>query len=165
MKNENDLLDEPLDTILENKREELIVTISFLKALKENLDPNTAFNIACKAFANYMIKVYSKVLGSTKPYSQERFDKFREFYEEHAKNTPYLKIIESNPNFLSVRFERCPFYEILIENDIQELGFSFCLSDLAFTKKLLPGVKFSRTSEIAKGGAYCDNNWEYKSIK
>jgi len=149
--------------VLEKKKEESLATVSFLEALNENLDSKTAFKVASDAFAKYMIKFYEKILKSTKKNSQERFDKFRHFYEEYAKKTPYLKIIKSTSNLLQVKYERCPFYEILIENNIPQLAYAFCLSDLAFTVEVLPGVKFSRTSEIAKGGLYCDNTWEFNN--
>jgi len=151
------------DDVLEKKKEESLATISFLESLNENLDSKMAFKVASDAFAKYMIKLYEKILKSTKKNSQERFDKFRHFYEEHAKKTHYLKIIKSTPKLLQVQYERCPFYEILKENDIPELAYAFCLSDLAFTEKVLPGVKFSRTSEIANGGLYCDNTWEFNN--
>jgi DNA-binding transcriptional ArsR family regulator len=114
------------DEILAEKREKSLITVSFLAAIKENLDPEKAFKISSDAFANYMISLYEDILASTEEYSQERFDCFRKFYED--------------------------------------LAYAFCLSDLTFTKKVLPGVKFSRNHEIARGGPYCDNTWEFNIV-
>ncbi len=152
------------DEIFKKKKIETLTTQSFLAALKENLDSETAFKIARDAFENYMTNLYSNILASTKEGSQERFDKFRRFYEEYAEKTPYLKIIESTPSILKVKYERCPIVEILEDMDLADLAYAFCLSDPAFTQNVLPGVKFSRTGEIARGGAYCDNSWEYKKL-
>ena len=150
------------DEIYKKKKQESLTMISFLTTLKENLEPDKAFNIALKAFTRYMIGIYENVLVSTKIGSQERFDKFRVFYEDYAEKTPYLKIIETTPNILKVKYERCPFFEILKDLGLDDLAYAFCLSDPAFTEKLLPGVKFSRTNTIAKGGIYCDNTWEFR---
>ena len=152
------------DDILRKKKLESRKTQSFLAALKENLDSETAFKIAKDAFEKYMTNFYGNILASTEEGSQERFNKFRRFYEEYAEKTPYLKIIESTPIILKVKYERCPFVEILRDMDLAELAYAFCLSDPAFTQNVLPGVKFSRTGEIARGAAYCDNIWEYKKL-
>lgn len=152
------------DEILAEKREKSLITVSFLAAINENLDPEKAFKIASDAFANYMISLYEDILASTEEYSQERFDCFRKFYEDYSKKTPYLKIIESTPKILRVKYLRCPFYEILEERGLEVLAYAFCLSDLTFTKKVLPGVKFSRNHEIARGGPYCDNTWEFNIV-
>lgn len=151
------------DDLYLKKEEESLSTISFLKALKENLDSDTAFKIAQKAFSKYMISYYEKVLDSTKEGSQRRFDRFREFYEDYAKKTAYLEIIESSPTRLQVKYKRCPFYEILDDLDMGDLAYAFCLSDIGFTEVVLPGVEFSREYEIARGGPYCDNSWEFKT--
>ncbi|GAG99600.1 unnamed protein product [marine sediment metagenome] len=87
------------DNILEEKRIKSLTAVSFLEALKDNLDKDKAFQIACEAFANYMIGIYEEILGSTAEQSLERFDKFRKFYEDYAIKTPYLQIIESPQNF------------------------------------------------------------------
>jgi len=152
------------DEIYKQKKLETLTTQSFLAALKENLDKDTAFKIAKDAFERYMTGLYNNILASTKEGSQERFDKFRQFYEEYAEKTPYLKIIESTPNILRVKYERCPFVEILKDMDLDDLAYAFCLSDPAFTQNVLPGVKFSRTGEIARGAAYCDNMWEFEKM-
>ena len=110
-----------------------------------------------------MISLYEKVLDSTKKGSQRRFDRFREFYEDYAKKAPNLEIIESTLTRLKVKYKRCPFYEILDDLDMGDLAYAFCLSDIEFTEILLPGVKFSREYEIARGAPYCDNTWEFKT--
>ena len=143
------------------KKTESLITVSLLSALRKNLKPELAFKIASDTFASYMIGIYKEVLGETEIGSQKRFDCFREFYEEYSKITPFLDILESTLSILKVKYNRCPFFEILKDNNLEELAYSFCLSDPAFTKELLPGVKFSRSCEIAKGFQYCDNTWEY----
>ena len=150
------------DEIFEAKRKQSFTAISFLSALAENLEFETAFKIAENAFTKYMIKVYEDVLGATEKGSQERFDCFRKSYEDYAEKTSYCKIIESTSKVLEARFERCPFFEILVDFKLEDLGYSFCLSDPGFTKELLPNAKFSRKHTIAKGGPYCDNRWELR---
>ena len=39
----------------------------------------------------------------------------------------------------------------------EEFSYAFCLSDYAFTEKVLPGVQFKRNHEIVKGDEYCDH--------
>jgi len=158
MKNQNKI---EKDEIYNKRKAESLITVSFLSALKKNLKPDLAFTIASDAFTRYMVSIYEEVLGETEIGSQKRFDCFREFYEEHSKKTPYLEILESTPSVLRVKYNRCPFFEILSDYNLEELAYSFCLSDPAFTKEVLPGVKFSRSCEIAKGFQYCDNTWEY----
>ena len=109
-----------------------------------------------------MTSLYNNLLASTKKGSQERFDKFRQFYEEYAEKTSYLKIIKSTPSILRVKYERCPFVEILQDMDLDDLAYAFCLSDPAFTQNVLPKVRFSRTGEISQGNDYCDNTWEFE---
>ncbi len=150
-----------LDKFLDEKRKNSLMIIGFLSAIKENLPSELAFKVACEAFSKYMIRLYTNVLATTEKGSQERFDKFRVYYEEYAQNTPYLEIIESNSRTLRVKYNRCPFYEILKENDLEDLAYAFCLSDPAFTEKVLPGVRFTRSQEIAMKGTYCDNTWEF----
>ncbi len=150
------------DEIYSQKKNETLTAQSFLAVLKKKLDKDTAFKIAKEAFEMYMTSLYKSILSLTKEGSQERFDKFRQFYEEYAEKTPYLIIIESTSTILKVKYERCPFFEVLEEMDLGEMAYAFCLSDPGFTEKVLPGVKFSRTYEIAKGGPYCDNTWEYE---
>ncbi len=150
------------DEIYIQKKHKSLTAQSFLAALKDNLDKDTAFKIAKDAFERYMTSLYTHILASTKEGSQERFDKFRQFYEEYAEKTPYLKIIESKPNILRVKYERCPFLEVLEEMDLGEFAYGFCLADPAFTQNVLPKVRFSRTGEISQGNDYCDNTWEYE---
>jgi len=108
-----------------------------------------------------MTKTYERVLQGTKEYSQVRFDCFRSFYEDFAVKTPYLEIIESSKTKLKVKYNRCPIYEVFIDEGIDDLAYAFCLSDSAFTKNVLPGVIFSRENEIVKGSKYCDHTWEF----
>lgn len=150
------------DEIIEEKKQNSLTARSFLAALKEHLSPEKAFEIACSAFTRYMTGVYERVLSSTKLGSQERFDRFREFYEDYAQKTPYLDIIESNETILRVKYTRCPFFEISKDEGLGELAYAFCLSDPAFTQNVLPNVRFSRNFTIAKGDTFCDNTWEFK---
>ena len=71
----------------------------------------------------------------------------------------YIEIIKSQPDILEVRFERCPFDEVMREYNLTDLTHAFCLSDYAFTEALLPGVELHRTHEIAKGDKFCDHKW------
>ena len=91
------------------------MTVGFLTALKSNLSHKKAFEIAAKAFANYMINYYEPILSSTRRGSQRRFDKFRQHYEEYARKSGYISVLASKSNVLRVRFERCPFAEVMTE--------------------------------------------------
>ena len=135
------------------------MTAAFLCALKASLSHEKAFEIAAKGFANYMINYYELILSSTRKGSQERFDRFRQHYEKHAAESDYVKIVKSRPHILEVRFERCPFAEVMREYNLADLTHAFCLSDYAFTEELLPGVELHRTHEIAKGHNFCDHIW------
>jgi len=135
------------------------MTVGFLTALQSNLSYKKAFEIAARAFANYMINYYELILSSTRRGSQRRFDKFRQHYEEYARKSGYIKVLESESNKLRVRFERCPFAEVMTEYHLGDLSSAFCLSDYAFSEKVLPGVKFNRMHEIVRGDKYCDHEW------
>ena len=150
------------DEIFLQSRARHLITAAFLSALKRNLTPEKAFKIASEGFANYMISYYELILSSTKRGSQERFDKFRQHYEDYARNSTYLTVIRSKPDLLSVRFDRCPFAEVMAEHGVGDLSYAFCLSDYAFTDKLLPGVKLYRTHEIVKGDQFCDHTWIFQ---
>lgn len=147
------------DEIYYEKRKALKSTLSFLHAIKNNLDKNKAIEIANDAAANYMISVYEDIFIGTEPTTQERFDTFRKFYENYPKTSPYCEILESNSNKLKVVFHRCPFAEILKDEDLFEFANSSCLSDVAFTEKLLPKVKFTRESSIVNGDTKCVMIW------
>ena len=149
------------DEIFKKKKEESLTAVSFLAALNDNLDKDTSFKIALDAFTRYLTNLYKKVLEKTTEGSQERFDKFREFYEEFAEKTPYCEILESTSTILKVKFIRCPFFEVLKDSNLEYLAHAYCLSDPAFTKNVLPGVNFSRKHLISNNEPYCDNTWEF----
>jgi len=149
------------DEIFEKARKGHLITVGFLTALKANFDPETAFRVAVEGFTNYMENNYRLVLGKTREGSQERFDLFRKQYEDSAEKSTYLHIVESTPTTLKVRFVRCPFSEVMEEYGLSDLAYAFCLSDPAFTKKVLPGVVFSRDHVIVKGDPFCDHTWIY----
>lgn len=151
------------DLIYKKKKEQSLTAVSFLAALKENLDNDTAFRIALDAFTRYMTSYYERILVSTEKCSQERFDRFKESYERFSEETPYCEVIESSPQILRVKYTRCPFYEILTDQGLEELAYAFCLSDPSFTKRVLPCVIFSREHEIVKGGKYCDHTWKFST--
>lgn len=151
------------DEVFEKAHKGHMITVGFLNALKSNFDPETAFRVAVEGFSNYMENSYRLVLGKTREDSQERFDLFRKKYEGAAEESTYLRIVESTPTTLKVRFERCPFSEVMEEYGLSDLSYAFCLSDPAFTKKVLPGVVFSREHVIVKGDPFCDHTWSYKS--
>lgn len=153
------------DEIFEQSRQKHLMTVGFLTSLKDNLDPETAFQIAVDSFNNYMRNYYQLVLGTTKEGSQERFDAFRKHYESYAKKSTYCHIIESTPTTLKVKFDRCPFAEVMGEYGLSELTYAFCLSDPAFTEELLPCVAFHREHVIAKGYPICDHTWTYANPK
>ena len=150
------------DNVYRKAEQGHLITIAFLSALKSSVDSEKAFEIATRGFANYMINYYNIVLASTKPGTQERFDRFRKHYEEAAKKSSYLEIIKSESDALRVRFNRCPFFEVMVEYGLSEYSSAYCLSDYAFTEECLPGVQFSRNHEIVKGDNYCDHTWMYK---
>ncbi|MFH1581688.1 MAG: L-2-amino-thiazoline-4-carboxylic acid hydrolase [Pseudomonadota bacterium] len=137
-------------------------TIGFLKMLKRRFSSEEAFELAKEGFANFMIESYKLILGETKPNSQDRFDRFRDHYEEAAAKKPYVSIITSEPKILKVRFDRCPFSEALAHYHLGDMVYAFCLSDPAFTKVVLPGVRFERSHEIAKGSDHCDHTWIFE---
>jgi predicted ArsR family transcriptional regulator len=149
------------DNVYRKAEQGHLMTIAFLSALKNSVDSEKAFEIATRGFTNYMINYYNIVLDSTIPGTQERFDKFREHYEGAAKKSSYLEIIKSESGVLKVRFNRCPFSEVMVEYGLSEYSSAYCLSDYAFTEECLPGVKFSRNHEIVKGDNYCDHTWMY----
>lgn len=130
--------------------------------LKNNFGHKKAFQLAVEGFSNYMAEYYNLILEDTQPYSQKRFDKFRKHYAKVASRIPYMQIIHSSKNILKARFKRCPFSEVMKHYRLKGFSYAFCLSDPAFTKKVLPGVKFRRKSLISKGGRYCDNTWIFK---
>ena len=152
------------DEVFEQSRKSHLITVGFLTALKENLDPKTAFKIASDGFNNFMKEYYTLVLKETTEGSQERFDRFRHYYGEYAHKSTYIKVVESGKNILKVRFNRCPFAEVMTEYNLSYFSYAFCLSDYAFSEKVLPGVKFQRTHEIARGDQYCDHTWTYHKI-
>ena len=147
------------DEIFEQSRARHLITAGFLKALNDNFSHDLAFEIAVQGFTNYMTEYYNQVLKSTEKGTQERFDLFRRHYEDYAVKSLYCNIEESTPNVLKVRYTRCPFAEVLAEYNLYELAYAFCLSDPAFTKNVLSGVKFCREHEIVKGDLYCDHTW------
>ncbi|MHA2225641.1 MAG: L-2-amino-thiazoline-4-carboxylic acid hydrolase [Candidatus Hodarchaeales archaeon] len=149
------------DTIYKQKKEQLLSTVSFLTALKENLDHDTAFKIASDAFTKFMTAYYENILSSYEKGSQERFDHFRKSYEQFSEKTPYCDIIDSSSTVLKVKYTRCPFFEVLKDQELENLAYTFCLSDPAFTEKVLPGVIFTRDHEIVTGGEYCDHTWNF----
>jgi len=147
------------DEIFNEKKKALRSTLSFLKAIKKNVTKSKAIEIANDAAANFMISIYRDVFEGTKPSTQKRFDAFRNFYENHPKTSPYCEILESTSKTLKVVFHRCPYAEILKEEDLFEFANSSCLSDLVFTKKLLPNVSFKRERSIVKGDNQCVMLW------
>jgi len=149
------------DQIYHNSLNNHMITIGFLKTLKDNLSPDDAYNFAKEAFKNYMVHRWSLILADTKPGSQERFDMFRKKHEEIAMNIEYRNVLESSPNLLRVVFFRCPFAEIMNEHGLKELTTTFCLSDFSYTEEVLPGVTLTRNSVIAEGNDCCENIWIY----
>lgn len=152
------------DDIFRNKREALKSTIAFLRVLKNILPPKQAALIAREAAVNYMLSVYEDVFLGTVPGSRKRFDVFRENYKKHALITPYCEILISTEYCLRVKFKRCPYAEILSSMDLFEFAEAFCLSDLAMTEQLMPGVEFSRGSSIVGGHTECIMNWSLIGI-
>lgn len=138
-----------------------LLTAGFLSALQSNCTPEMAMKIAEEAFARFMIINYESILAGTRPGSQERFDRFRANYEKAAAVKGYISIVTSEPSMLAVRFSRCPFYEVMHDEGVGEFAPAFCLSDYAFTQKVLKGVKFSRENEITKGDSFCDHKWRF----
>ena len=149
------------DEIFEQSKMKHLITVGFLSALNDICDPERAFEIAAQGFANYMIRHYELVLASTPAGSQERFDSFRQYYEEYAGNSNYISIVRSDATILSVQYERCPFLEVMAEYGMDMFSYAFCLSDYAFTERVLPGVTLRRAHEIAKGDEYCDHTWTF----
>ncbi len=147
------------DKIFENSRKHHLITVGFLQMLQSNFNHKKAFKLATETFTNYMVEYYKLVLVDTNPSTQERFDKFRQHYEKVALKTPYLKIIESNTNILKTYYKRCPFFEVMKQHNLDNFAYAFCLSDPAFTKKVLTDVEFHRKHVISKGDRYCDNTW------
>ncbi len=148
------------DNLFLEKKNNLKSTISFLKAIKEILPLDMAIEVSNKAASNYMISIYEDVLEGTNPDTQQRFDRFREFYEAHPKKSPYCDIMESSTSILKVRFNRCPHAEILMSEDLFQFANSSCLSDNVMTDSLLPGIVFSRESSIVNGSSTCIMKWE-----
>ncbi|MFH1428688.1 MAG: L-2-amino-thiazoline-4-carboxylic acid hydrolase [Candidatus Margulisiibacteriota bacterium] len=149
------------DEIFEECRKRYQLTFEFLKAMKKNLPEAEAFKVAEEAFAGFMTGNYQEVLKDTEPGSQERFDKFRKHYEQAAELRPYLTVVKSEPGELKVCYDRCPFAEVADSYGLEDMVSAFCLSDGAFTEAVLPGVRFERENEIARGERICDHMWKY----
>lgn len=147
------------DRIFEDSRKRHLMTVGFLKMLKDNFVFEEAFDLASQGFANYMIGYYNLVLSDTESGSQERFEKFRAHYSQLASESPYLQIVESAPGILKACFTRCPFVEVMKHYDLEQFSWAFCLSDAAFTEAVLPGVRFLRSHTISKGDDCCDHTW------
>lgn len=147
------------DEIFKESQNRHLMTVGFLSALSENLNYDKAFDIALKAFTNYMVNFWEINLKDTLKGSQERFDKFRKHYENICPS--YCEIIESTGSILRVCYRRCPFSEVAKFHGVFELAYSFCLSDTAMTSIVLPGVAFQRNYEIIKGDPICDHTWIY----
>jgi len=153
------------DDVFEQSRQQHLLTVGFLTTLKNHFDSKTAFQLACDSFNTYMIQYYQHVMRGTKLGSQQRFNAFRKHYEQYAKKTTYCHIIASTSTVLKVRYDRCPFHELMNAYDLSMFTYAFCLSDHAFTKVVLPGVTFRRQSVIAKGKLFCNHTWIYKKTK
>lgn len=148
------------DRIFLEKKEALIPTISFLKAIKQNLPPDLAYQIAEEAAANYSISYYKKVFKDSRAGLQERFDTFRKNYELYPKTSTYCEILITNSSCLKVKFNRCPYAEVLQDENLFEFARASCLSDIRFTSKFLPEIKFTRESSIVEGDNTCIMKWE-----
>jgi predicted ArsR family transcriptional regulator len=148
------------DEIFNKSLNKHLITVGFIKALENNLDPKLAYDIASEAFSNYMKEYYRIILGSTEKGSQERFDTFRKHYERYSTKSSYIQIVESTSRILRIKFNRCPFSEVMEEFGLSKFTHAFCLSDLAFTRELLPGVTFQRDHVIAEGDSFCNHSWK-----
>ena len=152
------------DKIFEESRRYHLLTIGFLRTIKNNFNMSEAFRLAKESFTNYMIEYYDLILFGTNPYSQERFDKFRDHYKNAASRNSYLQIIISTPNILKVHYHRCPFVEVMKHYDLKEFSYAYCLSDPGFTEVVLPGVRFQRENLISKGDRYCNHTWIFEEV-
>lgn len=149
------------DEIYISARRNHLMVIGFLQMLTKNFNDKKSFELAKQGFANYMINYYKLVLKDTDPGSQDRFNTFRKHYESLAKQSTYLELIESSEKVLKVKFKRCPFNEVLESYDLKDYCKAFCLSDIAFTKELLPKVDFKRKCTVSDGDDFCDNSWYF----
>jgi hypothetical protein len=149
------------DEIYIQARARHLLTAGFLSALKSNFEPEMAMKVVEEAFAKFMIRNYESILAGTQPGSQKRFDRFRSHYEEASALKDYVTIVASESSLLAVRFSRCPFFEVMREEGVGEFAHAFCLSDYAFTKKVLPRVRFRRDHEITNGDTFCDHAWHF----
>jgi predicted ArsR family transcriptional regulator len=150
------------DEIFEQSRKRNTIMVGFLQMLKNNFDKGEAYRLALEGFTGHMTEYYKIVLKGTKPQSQERFDRLREHYTEHTKTCSYCTIKESTPEKLKVIYSRCPTMEVLKEYRLEDISTAFCRSDYEFTKNVLPGVKFQRSSEISRGDPICDHTWTFE---
>lgn len=153
------------DKIFEQSRQRHLLTVGFLTTLKKNFDKKTAFRLAAESLSFYMLYYYQEIFKGTMPGSQQRFNAFRKHYEQYANKSTYLHIVTSTPTTLKVQYDRCPLTEVMKVYDLSEFSSAFCLSDPAFTKKLLPEVTFHRCCTIAQGARCCDQAWVYKRVK
>ena len=126
------------DNIYLEKEKQLKATLGFLKAIKSNLSKNLAVEIAECAADNYILSIYKDVFKGTKPGTQNRFNRFRNFYENYSSLISYCEIVESTKNKIEVLFHRCPYFEILKNEKLSHFAESSCNSDLTFTNKLMP---------------------------
>ena len=150
------------DKIFHQKKDALVSTLSFLKAIKLHLPAETAFQIAKNAAANFSISYYQKVFEKSGHSAEERFDTFRKNYEAYPEKAPYCKILISNKKCLKVEFLRCPYAEVLQSENLSEFAPASCASDKAFTEIFLPEVEFTREKSIVDGDNTCIMKWQLK---
>lgn len=149
------------DAIFQDSEARHLITVGFLSALLEHLGKDKALEIAEAGFANYMVIYYRNVFNGTKEGTQERFDVFRSHYELMASKSTYCQVVESSPSIFKIKYTRCPFYEVMLKYHLSDMAYAFCLSDAAFTEKVLPKVRFQRDQVIATGGEYCNHTWHF----
>ena len=88
-------------------------------------------------------------------------DEFRKYYEKYPEISSYCEILESTPQILKVRFNRCPWAVILYSENLFYFASAYCLSDKTYTEKLLPGVTYTRSKNFIEGNNSCDHKWVY----
>lgn len=69
------------------------------------------------------------------------------------------EILVDNARSLIVHSRRCPILEKLSEMGAPELTLLFCASD-DWLAGAMPGVRWRRTTTLARGGDHCDFDWE-----
>ena len=148
------------DHIFEQKLQQSLAVLGFISSIDSNLPRKEAFNVVKEASFNFILAYYQHIFKDTLINTEERFAVFRKNYADHCQAKGYCEVVVSSRDELVVKFNRCPFAEVLYEKKLFQYAPAFCLSDIKFTEVYLPEVTFSRESSIVNGASKCIMRWQ-----